>query len=172
MKTDRKIFAEPPDPDVAGKHPEAGEHLIDVEQQLALAEAIHHHRDRPDLERVCAQPHEVAGQPLQLRDQDSDVLHALRHLVFHAEEPLGRETKGQAAGLRAEVIHPLDERDDLLPFLLLSRLLDARVEIPDRDVGTDDGFTRQFQDEAQNAVSAGVLRPHVHGHRFGAQFRH
>ena len=45
------------------------------------------------------------------------------------------EAERQAVRLRAEVVHPLDERDDLLPLLLLGGLLDAGVQVADGRVG-------------------------------------
>ena len=104
--------------------------------------------------------------------QHADVLHALPASVLDAEQPLDREAERQAVGLRAEVVHPLDERDDLLPLLLLGGLLDAGVEEADGRVGLDDRLAGELQHEPQHAVRAGVLRPHVDGHRFGAEFRH
>ena len=46
------------------------------------------------------------------------------------------EDEGERVRLRGEIVRPLDERNDLLPLLLLRRLLDARVEVADRRVGT------------------------------------
>ena len=85
----------------------------------------------PTLERVRAEPDQMAGDALQLGEQDADVLHALRHPVLDAEQPLDREAERERVGLRAEVVHPLDERDDLLPLLLLGGLLDAGVQEAD-----------------------------------------
>ena len=39
-------------------------------------------------------------------------------------------------------------------------------------VGVDDRLADELQHQPQHAVRAGVLRPHVDGHRFGAKFRH
>ena len=74
--------------------------------------------------RVRAEPDQVTGQALQLREEDANVLHALRHL--QTEELLDAQRVRQAVRLRGQVVHPLDERDDLLPLLLLGGLLDAR----------------------------------------------
>ena len=57
----RQILAQAADAEVAREHPEAGEHLVQVEQLLALAEAVHHHGDRADLHAVRAEPDEVAA---------------------------------------------------------------------------------------------------------------
>ena len=49
VKAARQVLAQAADADVAREHPEAGEHLVEVEQQLALAEAVEHHRHRADV---------------------------------------------------------------------------------------------------------------------------
>ena len=72
----------------------------------------------------------MAGDALQLGDQHADVHHALGHL--DTEHLLDGQTERQAVGLRAQVVHPLHERNHLLPFLLLGGLLDARVQVSDR----------------------------------------
>ena len=69
-----QILTQTADPEVARKHPEPGQHLVDVEQLLALAEAVHHHRDGADFEPVCRQPHEVTRNPLELDDQHAMLL--------------------------------------------------------------------------------------------------
>ena len=165
-----QVLAEAADADVAREQAEAREHLVDVEQQLPLAEAVHHHRDGADFHPVGAEPHQMARDALQFRDQDADVLHALGHL--DAEQLLHRQHVGQGVGLRPEVVHALDERHDLLPLLLLGRLLDARVQVADRGLGAHDLLAIELDDEAQHAMGGGVLRPHVHRHRFGADFSH
>ena len=78
---------------------------------------------------VRAEPHQVAGDALQLGDEHADVVDPLGHL--DAEQLLDREAEGQAVRLRAQVVHALDERDDLLPLLLLGGLLDAGVQVAD-----------------------------------------
>ena len=134
-----------------------------------LAEAIHHHGDGADLEPVRGQPDKMAGDALELGDQHTDVHHPLGH--FDTEQLLDGQTERQAVGLRAQVVHPLHERNHLLPFLLLGGLLDSRVQVSDRRVGVDDDLAGQLQHQPQHAVRAGVLRPHVDGHRLGSKFR-
>src|SRR2546422_45995 len=68
--------------------------------------------------------------------------------------------------------NPPDERNHLLPLLLLRRLLDARVQVANRRHARLDRLAIELQHETQYAVRTGVLRPHVDGHRFRAQFSH
>ena len=166
VKPARQIFAQPADADVAREQPEARDALVDVEQQLALAEAVEHHRHRADFHRVRAEPHEMAVDALQLGEQHANPLHAIGHL--EAEQLLDREAVRVGVGLRAQVIHALDERNDLLKFLLLRRLLDAGVQIADGRRRRHDGLAIELEHQPEHAMRAGVLRPHVDGHRFGA----
>ena len=87
-----------------------------------------------------------------------------RHL--ETEQLLDRQHEAQAVRLRGQVIHALDERNDLLPLLLLGGLLDARMQIADRRHARSDRLAIELEHEPQHAVRAGVLRPHVDGHRF------
>ena len=112
----------------------------------------------------------MAVDALQLGDQQPDALHPLGHL--DAEQLLDRQAERHAVGLRAQVVHPLDERDDLLPLLLLRGLLDAGVQVADGRRRRQHGLAIELQHQPQHAVRAGVLRPHVDGHRFGAELRH
>ena len=92
--------------------------------------------------------------------------------ALEPEQPLDRQAEREAVRLRAEVVHPLDERDDLLPLLLLGGLLDAGMQEPDRRIERDDGLAVELEHQPQHAMRAGVLRPHVDGHRLGANLRH
>ena len=138
LEAARQIFAQAADPQVTREHAEAGEHLVQIEQLLALAEAVHHHGDRADLHAVRAEPDEMAAETLQLGDQHPDLGDAVRHVGFDAEQALDRQAERQTVRLRAEVVHPLDQRNDLLPLLLLGGLLDARVQESDRRIERDD----------------------------------
>jgi hypothetical protein len=162
----RQVLAQPSDTDVAREQPEAGDHFVEIEQLLALAEGIHHHRDGADFHGVGRKPHEMAVEPLQLGNHHADVRDALGHL--EAEQLFRREAERQTVGLRAQVIHPLDQRNHLLPLLLFARLFDAGVEESDRGIGIDDGFAVELQHQPQHAVRTGVLGPHVDGHRLCA----
>jgi hypothetical protein len=91
VKPARQILAQATDAHVARKHPKAGEHLVQVEQQLALAEAVEHHRDRAHLHSVGAEPDQMAVDPLQFGEQHADPPHALGSL--QAEQLLHCQAK-------------------------------------------------------------------------------
>ena len=51
--------------------PRAAVLLEDLERLFALAQAVEHRRDGADIERVRAQPQQVAGDAVQLRENDA-----------------------------------------------------------------------------------------------------
>ena len=76
----RQVLREPADAHRVVGQARAAELLEQVEDQLPFAQAVQEHRDRADVHRVAAEPDQVAGQPLQLREDRADVLRAARHL--------------------------------------------------------------------------------------------
>ena len=89
----RQVFAQPADAEITREKAKARDELVDVHQQLALPHRVEEHRHRADFQRVRANPHEMARDPLQLGDQHADVLHALRHL--EAEKLLDASAKAR-----------------------------------------------------------------------------
>jgi hypothetical protein len=116
------------------------------------------------------EPDQVAADALQFGDEHADPLHAVRHL--QTEELFNGEHEGKAVGLRGQVIHPLDERDDLLPLFLLARLFDPGMEIANSRRHGHDGLAIKLQHQTQHTMRAGVLWPHVDGHRFSSDASH
>src|SRR4030095_9364999 len=121
VKAARQIFAQAANPEVAREEPEPGDQLVDVEQQLALANRIEQHRHRADFHRVRAKPNQVTREALEFREEDANVVNPLRHR--QTEQLLDGEHVGKAVRLRGKVVHALDERHHLLPLLLLGGLL-------------------------------------------------
>ena len=58
--------------DVAGHQPRAAHHLEEIEQYLALAEAVEEGAHRAEVERLRAEPDEVVVDARQLGQQDAD----------------------------------------------------------------------------------------------------
>ena len=75
------------------------------------------------------EPHQVAGDPLQLRHHDPDRLSAGRDL--EPEQLLHREGEREAVAHPRQVIHPVGDGDRLLVHLVLDRLLHPGVEVAD-----------------------------------------
>ena len=112
----------------------------------------------------------MAVDALELDEQNADPLHAVGHL--ETQQLFDSQRVGVRIRLGAQIIHALDERNHLLKFFLLRSLFDSGVEIPDRRRARHHRFAFELQHQPEHAVRAGMLRPHVHGHRFGAQLGH
>ena len=155
----RDVLDHAADLDVARVHPLAGRHLEQVEDLLAVAEAVPEHRDRAEVERAGAQPDEVGHDPVELHVQHAQVLAAARHLEL--EQRLDGVAEGHGVEEVRQVVHPLDDRDDLPVGLVLGGLLDAGVDVADHrdDVAHDLALERGEQ--AQHPMRRGVVRAHV-----------
>ena len=77
------------------------------------------------------------------------------------EELLDREHEGELVDLEGEVVDPLRVRDGLPPRLLLHVLLEARVEVADDRLDALDALAVQLDDQPEDAVRGGVVRPEV-----------
>src|SRR5437660_11175421 len=102
---------QPADAEVAGHHPLAGDHLQDLEDLLALAEAIEENRHCAQIDGVRAKPYQVRANARQLGEQHADVLRALGDL--QAEELLDRQAVAQIVGERRKIIQPIGQADGL-----------------------------------------------------------
>ena len=152
------------DADVAGHHACARGPLEEVEDLLALAEAVEKHRHGAQFKRTRAQPYQVAGDTLQLGQQDTQVLRALRDLVGDTQDLLDGQTEAQVVRERGEIVDAVRQRDRLGIGLRFARLLNARVEITDVGSGLHHGFSVQLEEHAKHAVRGRVLGSHVEDH--------
>ena len=152
-----------PGPDVRVVHAETGDRLEDVEDQLALAEPVQHHRDRPELHAAGCHPDQVRGDPVQLAEEHAEDLGAWRR--FDPEQPLDRQAVRQLVEERREVVRARDVGDTLHPRPVLRVLLDAGVEVADDRLAPDHGLAVELQEQAEHPVGRGVLRTHVDDHR-------
>ena len=158
----RRLQRQPADADVAGHHALAGKHFENAQNVFALAEAVEEHAHRADIERVRAQPHQMAVQPRKLGHHHAHPLRARRNLdlqqLFH------RQRVHQIVRKVGQIVDAVGQRDHLLPGLLLALLFDAGVQEADVGHGLDDGLAFQFEHDPQHAVRGGMLRPHVERH--------
>ena len=109
-----------------------------------------------------AEPDEVRVEAAELGEQDANPLGALGN--FEAEKLFDGQTVTEVVGERIEVVDAVSERDDLLVELGLAGFLDAGVQIADLWADADDDLAIDFDNQAQDAVRRGVLRPHVEDH--------
>ena len=146
-------------------HPQARDHLEEPEPLLAVAPAVDHHRHRADVHAVGGEEQQVAGDPVELGEEHADPLRPLGDVLVDAEELLGGEAEHQLVEQRRGVVHPRDVGGALEVGEVLARLLHAGVQVADDRLGAQHGLALELEHEAQHAVGAGVLRPHVDDHR-------
>ena len=71
---DRQVVGQPADAHAVERQPRAAVLLEEVEDLLALAEAVEERRHGADVDGVGGEPEQVRRDPLQLREHDPDEL--------------------------------------------------------------------------------------------------
>ena len=154
---------EPADAEVGVHQAVARDLLEDVLQVLALAERVREARaEEAGVDAERAHEHEVAAQPVQLGEDDADVLRPLRHLDVH--QPLDREAVAEFGAELRQVLRAVAVADALAEVHRLHQLLAAAVHVADVRRHVDDLLAVDDEHHAEDAVRARVLRPHVDGH--------
>lgn len=160
-RTGRQVLGESAGPDVRVVHAQAGDQLVDVENEFTITEAVDHDRGGAQLHAAGGDAHQVGGEPVQLHQEHADDRGAVRDLLLDAEELLHGEAVRRLVEERRQVVHARHERGALRPRAVLEVLLDAGVEIADAAAGLGDGLAVDLQDEPEHTVRGRVLGAHV-----------
>ena len=104
----------------------------------------------------------MAGDPVELADDDPDVLGPPRDL--DVEELLEGHDRRPLAEDRGQVVEGIHVRDRLVVVGVLAELLDAPVEVAQDRVQVHDLFPVDLEDDPQDAMRCRVVRPHVEEH--------
>ena len=156
----RHVLCQSADLEVARVHSKTGDELEEIEDAIALAEAVPEHRDCSELERGRPEPHEMRVDPVQLREQHAHPRRPGRDL--DVEQLLDCENEDELVVLERHVVDARRIRDRLPPALLLHALLEAGVQVADDGGEPDDFLAVQIDDQPQHAVRGGMVRPEVH----------
>ena len=92
-------------------------------------------------------------------------IHVARGRQLDPEQLLGGQREHQLVEQRREVVHAGDVGAALQVGELLAGLLHAGVQVADDRLAPQHRLALELQHEAQHAVGARVLRPHVDDHR-------
>ena len=157
----RDVLGDAADLEVARVHALAGRHLEQVQDRVAVAPAVEEHGHRAEVQAAGGEPQQVRRDPVELHVRDAQVLGARRDV--DAEQRLDRAAVGHRVEVVREVVHPLDERDDLPVRLVFAVLLDARVDVADDRLDVLDDLALERRDQPQHAVGGGVVRTEVEG---------
>ena len=106
------------------RQPRAAVVFEDLQDFFTLAERVQEHCHGADVERVRAQPEQVARDPVQFRHDDADVLSARRRL--NAKQLLDGFAISEAVGNRGDVVHAVQRGNELAVRLRFAQLLHAR----------------------------------------------
>ena len=155
----RDVLGHAADLDVARVHALAGGRLEEVEDLVALAEAVPEHRNRAEVERRGAEPDEVRVDAVELAVDHAQVLRSLRHRLF--EQLLDAHAERERVEVVGEVVHALDERDHLPVGLVLAVLLDPGVDVADERREVPDHLALERDQQPEHAVRGRVVRPEV-----------
>ena len=140
---ERRLQRQPPDAEITGHHALAGDGLKDVENLLALPEAVEENRHGTQVDGVRAEPDQVALDARKLRQKHANPLGAPGD--FQIQQLLGGQAESQVIGQRRQVVNPVGERDALGVSLALKGFFKASVEIANVVNGAHHGFTIELQ---------------------------
>ena len=139
-------------------HPGATQLLQEIHHHLALAQAPDHHREVSDVGPVSSQPHQVAGDALQLYCHQANVLGSLGHL--NLEEVFGGVDVGVRPRVGASVAESVTVSRNLSKVTRLTDFLHTSVNIAEIRFCIDNGLAVDLDLEGPEAVRHGVLRAH------------
>jgi hypothetical protein len=101
----------------------------------------------------------VAHDAVELEVHHAQVLRPLGDLDL--DQRLDGPAVGHRVEVVGEVVHPLDDRDDLPVALVLGRLLDAGVDVANDRLEVAHDLALEVDHEPQHPVRGGVVRPEV-----------
>jgi len=108
------------DPEIVVEQTRAADFFEEIEDAFAVLEQQQKGRERADVDAVRADGDLMAGDALQLRHDDADVVDALGHLDL--QELLGGDDVGEFVAHRRHIIHAVNVRYDLLVVRHLFRV--------------------------------------------------
>ncbi len=157
----RQVAVDATRTEVGGVHACTRHGFVQVEQVLALAEAVDEDVHRAAIQTVRTQPHQVVQDAGDLGEHHADVLRAQRHV--DAQQLLDGQAVGMLIGHHRDVVQAVHVGQRLDEGLGFGQLLGGAVQQADVRIGTLDDFAVQLEHQAQHAVRGRVLRAEVQG---------
>jgi len=115
---------------------------------------------------VGAQPEEVRGDAGQLHQHHPDVLGPLGH--FDAQQLFHGQAEAEEIGLPGQIVQAVHQGHAPMVSAVFAHFLDAPVQVADIRVSPQNEFAVQLQQDPEHPVGAGMRRPQVEEHGFGA----
>ena len=135
---------------------------MQVVDRLALAERVDERREGADVHGHRADRDEVAGDAAQLAGDGAEALGPRRHLEL--EQLLDRHRVALVGEHRRHVVDAVGVGHEARVADQLADLLDRAVQVADVGDGLADHLAVGLDDEVDDAVGGGVLRPEVEDH--------
>ena len=158
----RQVVLDAPYAYVVVHHPSAAHGLEEGLDLLPVPERVHDRSHGPNVQPHCPEEEKVAGYAVQLAHEHADVLRSLGDLQAH--ELLRRHAEDQLVVEVGYVVQAVEQGDYLGVKLPLAQLLRASVEVPNMRLNVHNALSVHPEKHTEDAVSAGVLRPHVDHH--------
>ena len=137
----------------------AADEIEDVEDLLAVTEAVEHPRRRAEIVRERPDKDQMAVDAIEFRHDDANVLRARRCLnpckLLHGKRIAKIVVHGGNVVQTIRVGQPLRIRP------IFEQLFDTAMEVAHDRRCLDDALAVEFELHLQHAVRRGVLRPHV-----------
>ena len=165
-----QILVNPAGAEVSRVHARAGHPLIKYQQFFPFFKTPQDRRHGADVHGVRSGAHQVVHDAAELGIQDADIFGPFRH--FTAQQLFHRQREGMLLVHRRAIIKPVKIGDRLQVSLVFNQLFGAPVEQPDMRVETLDHLAVQLHNQAQHAVSRGMLGPEIEIVVFDLNFGH
>ena len=134
----------------------AFKYLLDT---LAVAKPNHHGVHRAGIQPVGTVEKQVAGDAIELAQNQADVLGTFRH--FHFQGLFDRPHVDPFIVEVGHIIEAVKQRCYLLKILAFCQPLGAAMQVSDMRVHVNDALAVERENHAENTVRGGMLRPHV-----------
>ena len=161
----RHVLFQAADAEVVVHQARAGHCLKEGLDSLATPEGEHHRRHGSGVQAHGANIEQMAGDAVQLAEDDADVFGAFGH--FQAHELFNGHAVGQLIVEVADVVHTVEEGYDLVVLFTLAKLFGAAVQIADVRFHVHDFLAVHPQHHAKDAMGGWMLRAHVEQHLNG-----
>ena len=155
----RNVLGDTADTDIADRQTSSATRLDQIVDFLAGAEPIPEIGDGAQIDQIRSDADEVIGNPAEFRENDPDVLGALRY--FYSEHLLDRHGIGDAVHHRRHVIQAIGEGNDLPVHVRLSHLFKASMKESNFSIGVDDLFTVDSRLKPECPMHCRMLRSNV-----------
>src|SRR5262249_555112 len=141
--------------------------LKNLQNLFSISERVEERRHRANIESMRAKPQLMAGDSVQLRQNDANKVGAGRS--FNVEQLFNGLAVAQAIRDRRHIIHTVHVWIEHRVSAVLGDFLHASMQIGDDAFRAQYLLAVEFQNHAQHAVSGWMLRSHINNEFVGIE---